>query len=375
MSNSDKKKKIIITTIVGVILLAIIIFILWFFNRKFEITFNLNNGTNDFIVQVKYNNIINEKDIKGKDDLGEKFIGWYEVIDFKDGKDVLAEKPFDFKTKINRKIKLKALYEAKAKFITITFDSRGGSKVDPITIKEGELLKLPTKPTYKGYVFQVWEDKNGTPIYNDALLAEDTTLYAKWQKKEEKISLSLTRNIIHANGNKTSTAKAKVENASGKVTYSLSSNACMTIDAKTGVITAKEKPIKGGALATYKKSCAGGAEVIVTAKTPSGKKATAKIKYEPDLILNCYGNIYEEDKRFNIDQSIIQILATKAKVNEWKVLPDDVGGKYTGKILINTANEFKSEGNKFEKAIGDVSVLATTKAGQKITTKIVFIVN
>ena len=60
MSNSDKKKKIIITTIVGVILLAIIIFILWFFNRKFEITFNLNNGTNDFIVQVKYNNIITE---------------------------------------------------------------------------------------------------------------------------------------------------------------------------------------------------------------------------------------------------------------------------------------------------------------------------
>lgn len=194
-------------------------------------------------------------------------------------------------------------------------------------------------------------------------------------EKRRKISLSLTRNIIHANGNKTSTAKAKVENASGKVTYSLSSNACMTIDAKTGVITAKEKPIKGGALATYKKSCAGGAEVIVTAKTPSGKKATAKIKYEPDLILNCYGNIYEEDKRFNIDQNIIQILATKAKVNEWKVLPDDVGGKYTGKILINTANEFKSEGNKFEKAIGDVSVLATTKAGQKITTKIVFIVN
>ena len=31
-------------------------------------------------------------------------------------------------------------------------------------------------PEFKLYVIQ------GTPIYNDALLSEDTTLYAKWKK-------------------------------------------------------------------------------------------------------------------------------------------------------------------------------------------------
>ncbi len=110
-----------------------------------------DNGSDVQIVYVKYNKIINSSDIKGKVDLGETFVDWYEIVDVKDGKDILAEKPFDFKTKINRNVK----------------------------------LKLPTEPSKAGYKFVVWEDKNGTPIYNDALLSEDTTLYAKWEKIEE----------------------------------------------------------------------------------------------------------------------------------------------------------------------------------------------
>lgn len=110
-----------------------------------------DNGSDVQIVYVKYNKIINSSDIKGKADLGETFVDWYEIVDVKDGKDILAEKPFDFKTKINRNVK----------------------------------LKLPTEPSKAGYKFVVWEDKNGTPIYNDALLSEDTTLYAKWEKIEE----------------------------------------------------------------------------------------------------------------------------------------------------------------------------------------------
>lgn len=110
-----------------------------------------DNGSDVQIVYVKYNKIINSSDIKGKADLGETFVDWYEIVDVKDGKDILAEKTFDFKTKINRNVK----------------------------------LKLPTEPSKAGYKFVVWEDKNGTPIYNDALLSEDTTLYAKWEKIEE----------------------------------------------------------------------------------------------------------------------------------------------------------------------------------------------
>ena len=100
------KKIRIIAVIIGVILLLVVIFLSLFFNRKFEVRFYLDNG-----VQVKYNKMINEEDIKGKDVLGESFINWYEIIEAKDGKDVLADKPFDFKTKVTKDIKLKAVFD------------------------------------------------------------------------------------------------------------------------------------------------------------------------------------------------------------------------------------------------------------------------
>ena len=70
--------------------------------------------------------------------------------------------------------------------ITITFDTKGGSKINSITINKDTELTLPKDPTRNGYVFKGWVDKNETPIYNKVLLAEDTTLYAVWEKVENK---------------------------------------------------------------------------------------------------------------------------------------------------------------------------------------------
>ena len=70
--------------------------------------------------------------------------------------------------------------------ITITFDTKGGSIIDSITIGKDTELTLPKEPTRDGYVFKGWVDKNETPIYNKILLAEDTTLYAVWEKVENK---------------------------------------------------------------------------------------------------------------------------------------------------------------------------------------------
>ena len=151
MSKIDKNKKKIIAIISGIILIAIIIFLLWFFNRKFDVTFDLNNGTKEEIIKVKYLQTINEKDVKDQKDLGESFIAWYEVIGVKEKEDVLAKEPFDFNTKITKNLKLKALYEGKIETITITFDSKGGSAVSPITINKGTALTLPKNPKYKGY--------------------------------------------------------------------------------------------------------------------------------------------------------------------------------------------------------------------------------
>ena len=66
--------------------------------------------------------------------------------------------------------------------ITVKFDSNGGSKVNDIFVLKGNTLKLPKSPTRDGYTFKVWVDKNDVPIYDDALLSEDTILKAIWEK-------------------------------------------------------------------------------------------------------------------------------------------------------------------------------------------------
>lgn len=241
MSKNDKKRKIIIGIIGGFILLAIIIFLVFFLNRKYEVSFYLDNGSDVQVVYVKHNKILNSSNIKGKEDLGESFVDWYEIVDVKDGKDILAEKPFDFKTKINRNLKLKAVFNDDVKTITIKFDSKGGSEVKDIVIYENVKLKLPTEPSKAGYKFVLWEDKNGTPIYNDALLSEDTTLYAKWEKIEENKTKTTTTTKEHTQTdnkntvsyycesgyvlNGTKCTKTETKNATGKCPQGFSAGA------------------------------------------------------------------------------------------------------------------------------------------------------
>ena len=375
MSKMDKNKKKIIGIISGIILIAIIVFLLWFFNRKFDITFDLNNGTKEEIVKVKYKQTINEKDIKDQKELGESFIAWYEVIEVKENEDILAEKPFDFNTKVNKPIKLKAVYEGKIETITITFDSKGGSAVEPITINKGAELTLPSDPTYTGYTFKGWYDINETPIHNNAILGEDTTLYAKWEKipepkqepkKEEKISLSLSRDTLHVNGIKTATATATVENSSGKVTYSLSDTNCMTINENTGAISVASNP----------KNCSNGASITVTAKTPGGKSATATIYYEKDLALTHDGKTYTQDDKTNGKSSGFTVNANQnvnwdidaAVKPSYNYTYNDYKNKtatsVTGGYIIDSIVESTGA---ISKITTDVKVTATTKAEQKIS--------
>ena len=369
-TSKNNKKRNIILIVAGLLLLIVILFLLWFFNRKFEVTFDYNNGTKEEVVYVKYNKTINSKDVKTKEDLGEQFIDWYLILEEKDGKDVLADKPYDFKTKINKNIKLKAVYEGVVETITVTFDSKGGSNVDAITINKGTELTLPKDPTYKG-----WVDVNDIPIYDKALLSEDTTLYAKWEKveekkeeptievKPEKITLSLSRDTIHYNGIKTAKASAKVENATGDVTYSLSNTLCMGIDAKTGVITAKNNG-----------ACSKGAAIKVYAKTPSGTTAEQTIYYEKDLELTSKGESYSKYASFYGDSNGYYVTANQNVT--WDVtLTSSESFEYTYKDFISKTPTSVKGGYSFDTIVpssgaiyritGDVRLHAKTKAEQK----------
>lgn len=392
-TSTNNKKRNIILIVAGLLLLIIILFLLWFFNRRFEVTFDYNNGTKEEAVYVKYNKTINSKDVKTKEDLGEQFIDWYLILEEKDGKDVLADKPYDFKTKINKNTKLKAVYEGVVETITVTFDSKGGSNVDAITINKGTELTLPKNPTYKGYTFKGWVDVNDRPIYDKALLSEDTTLYAKWKKveekketpkqeqqeeptievKPEKITLSLSRDTIHYNGIKTAKASAKVENATGDVTYSLSNTLCMGIDAKTGVITAKNNG-----------ACSKGAEIKVYAKTPSGTTAEQTIYYEKDLELTSKGESYSKYASFYGDSNDYYVTANQNVT--WDVtLTSSVSYEYIYNDFISKTSTSVKGGYTFDTIVastgaisrvsGDVRLHAKTKAEQKFFVDIKRVIN
>lgn len=376
-SSKNENKKKIIGIIFGILLLSLIIFLLWFFNRKFDITFDLNNDAKEESIQVKYNQTIDVKDIKDEKELGESFINWYEVIEIKENEELLAKEPFDFNTKIKKNIKLKAIYKGKVESITITFDSKGGSAVKPITINKGVPLTLPKEPTYSGYTFIGWYDKNGKPIHEKALLEEDTTLYAKWKKitttttaektqPEEKISLRLSKDTLHVNGIKTAKATASVENSSGNVTYSLSDTNCMTINENTGDISVVSNP----------KNCSNGATVTVTAKTPSGKSATATIYYEKDLALTHENKTYtKNDKTYgksssftvNANQNVswnIKAAVEPSYNYTYNAYKNKTATSVTGDYIIDSVVESTGAISKIS---SDVKVTATTKAGQKLS--------
>ena len=163
-----KKKKIIIITLCSIISLIFLDFI-------FAISFN-----NSPIIKIRdyYNGgftVYNDKGI---------FTNTYKCSDGKT-KTVLKTTKYVCPMKNSKE-------ENKKETITITFDTKGGSKINSITINKDTEFTLPKDPTFKGYTFKGWVDKNETPIYNKVLLAEDTTLYAVWEKVENKKNSSKT---------------------------------------------------------------------------------------------------------------------------------------------------------------------------------------
>ncbi len=85
---------------------------------------------------------------------------------------------------------------------TITFDTQGGSKIDPITIKTGESITLPNNPTKEGYIFDGWylsdtfvEEFNATKT-----ITGNITLYAKWVEGNGQEEPPTTYTVTFMNG-------------------------------------------------------------------------------------------------------------------------------------------------------------------------------
>lgn len=108
-------------------------------------------------------------------------------------------------------IKKEISKEETNKIITISFDTKGGSKVDSISLDSNQSFRLPENPTYNGYIFKGWIDKNNNKITNETIFNEDTTLYAIWEKVDKKNNVVTEKptnsNIVNNNQNNENTNK------------------------------------------------------------------------------------------------------------------------------------------------------------------------
>ena len=78
-----------------------------------------------------------------------------------------------------------AFFEPEPVVFTVSFETAGGTTIDPQEIEEGDKVYSPTDPTREGYSFVGWyRNKNLTKRASFPFTPkDDTVLYAKWEKE------------------------------------------------------------------------------------------------------------------------------------------------------------------------------------------------
>jgi uncharacterized repeat protein (TIGR02543 family) len=133
------------------------------------VTFETNGGSEIAPATVDFGRYVAEPEDPIK--AGVKFYGWYV--------DTTLETPFSFDTPIIRSLTIYAKYVDP---VTVTFDTDGGSAIEPVTVAKGYPVDKPTDPTKEGVKFGGWFiDKEFTTAYDfDSKVEADLTIYAKW---------------------------------------------------------------------------------------------------------------------------------------------------------------------------------------------------
>ncbi len=74
---------------------------------------------------------------------------------------------------------------------TVTFNTNGGSSVQPVSVSSGEKLVMPLAPKYPGYVFMGWFTDKGltTEFKSNTPITSNISLYASWNGWNKPVTI------------------------------------------------------------------------------------------------------------------------------------------------------------------------------------------
>lgn len=138
------------------------------------VTFNVDGGSDVTDQAVEVGGKVTKPADPTKDLF--TFDGWYKDSAFTTAWD------FDNDT-VTENTTIYAKWTAVVTTYTVTFDSDGGTAIDPQTVEEGGKVTKPTDPTKGTDTFDGWYSDSGLTTlwdFDNDTVTGDTTLYAKW---------------------------------------------------------------------------------------------------------------------------------------------------------------------------------------------------
>lgn len=316
-----KNKKTIIAIVSAIVLIAIIAIVAIIImknNKKYTITFDTQGGNTIEAIEVKANETLVLPKKPEKE--GYIFLHWVDE----------ENKPVSNNFKVLKDMKLIAKWaEPTQEVVTVSFNTDGGNTISSITVIKGEKITLPENPTKEGYNFKEWVYENGEQFKTEAIIEENITLKAIWEKVEENKKETNKNNTTskpsEGNQNEQPTTTPTPENQNVEVTdISLNKNSLGLIIGNSDTLTANITPSNAtnksvtwsssnSSIISVDNSGKVTAKAIgsatITAKTANGKEAIAIVTSDVKNItltvgnqtISKYGTITSTNITVNID--------------------------------------------------------------------------
>ena len=379
-----KNKKTIIAIVSAIVLIAIIAIVAIIImknNKKYTITFDTQGGNKIEAIEVKANETLVLPKNPQKE--GYIFLHWVDE----------ENKPVSNNFKVLKDMKLIAKWaEPTEEVVTVSFNTDGGNTISSITVIKGEKITLPENPTKEGYSFKEWVYENGEQFKTEAIIEENITLKAIWEKVEENKKEinknNTTSKPSEGNQNEQPKPTPKPENQNVEVTgISLNKNSLELIIGNSGSLTANITPSNAtNKSVTWSSSNSNIISVdnsgkvtakaignaTITAKTANGKTASATVYSDVEKITISVSNSYIS-KYGTIQSSSLKVTTTPAvdlddSMYKWYA-PDASGSNATAGISISGASATITARDNWSYSLSQIPV--TVSVGRKTSNKVI----